>query len=524
MFNEIIENIQSTYNVVGDPIYLSEEKSKIYNQLKSYYKPAFKNNERIIVVQDCNDIYEYNDEPGESLIFLQRSLQEIDISNFFVIVITGNREIELELKSVKELYSTDNECIKHIIVNAPYEKSLITRDTFCILPWMHLYVNPKGNMHACCQTEQSMPMGSLFNNNVEDIINNEKFRAMRKNMLEGKQCKECETCNQAVKNNQVPATARHNQKWQHLKNDLIKNTDASGRITDFRPTFVDLRLSNQCNLKCRTCYGGLSSRIAKEESILFKNNENISLDFSKDQRKILLDKVLPYIDNIETIYFAGGEPLIIDEHYIILNRLLEKNKTDVEIRYNTNLTNLNYKGESITKIWNKFKNVKVGASIDGHGKKLEYTRHGTSWETIEHNLIKIKNELPHVKIEITPVISLLSVQSIAELQQLWYDKKLVNLKDYRFSFVSGNDHFSLQMLPYEFKLKVKEIVNSHLDWLESINANQTIQDTWKSINEFMFLKDNTYLLDTFKKVNKARDEYRKENFDDVYPDFAGLLN
>ena len=524
MFNTYIDDLSNKYDIVGGPIFLSEEKSSIYNKLKSYHKPAFDNNERIIVVQDCDDTYDYEDEPGEIIVFLQKILQEIDISNFFVTVITGNQDIEQELNSVKKLFSTDSVCIQHVLTKSPYKKNIVKRDTFCVLPWMHLYVNPKGNIHACCQAEQHMPMGNLLENTVDEIINNEKFCNMRKKMLEGKQCRECEVCNQAVKNNQIPSQFNHNQKWQHLKDDLIKNTDASGRITNFRPTYVDLRLNNQCNIKCRTCYGGFSSRIAKEESILFNNKENISLDFSKDQRKILLDKVLPYIDNIEAIYFAGGEPLIIDEHYIILNRLLEKNKTDVEIRYNTNLTNLNYKGILVTDIWNKFKNISVGASIDGHGKKLEYTRHGTSWETIEHNLIKIKNESSHVKVEITPVISLLSVQSIVELQHLWYDKKLVNLEDYKFSFVSGNDHFSLQMLPYEFKLKVKKIVNLHLDWLESINADQTIQDTWKNVNEFMFLKDNTYLLDTFKKVNKARDEYRKENFNNVYPEFAGLLD
>jgi radical SAM protein with 4Fe4S-binding SPASM domain len=524
MFNTYIESLSKKYAIVGEPIFLSEEKSNIYNKLKSYYKTAFENNERIIVVQDCNDIYDYEDQPGESIVFLQRTIQEIDISNYFVVVITGNQNIEQELNSVKKLFSTDSVCIQHVLTKSPYKKNIVKRDTFCVLPWMHLYVNPRGNMHACCSASQDMPMGNLQENTVNEIINNERFRNMRKKMMEGKQCRECEVCNQAIKNNQIPSQFNHNKKWQHLKNDLIKNTNSDGSIREFKPVYFDLRLNNQCNLKCRTCYGGFSSRIAKEESILFSNKENIPLDFSKNQRKILLDKLLPYIDNAQFIYFAGGEPLIMDEHYVILDHLIEKDKTDVEISYNTNLTNLNYKGVSITKIWNKFKNIQIGASIDGHGKKLEYTRHGASWETIENNLMCIKKESPHVKIIITPVISLLSVQSLIELQQMWYKNNIISLDNYYYFFVSGKDHFSLQMLPYKFKLKIKDIINNHLDWLVANKADKKIQDFWKSVSTFMFLKDNTYLLDVFKKVNKSRDNYRNENFNSVYPEFAGLLD
>jgi len=523
MLNTYINKLSNKYDIVGEPIFLSEEKSSIYNKLKSYYKPAFDNNERIIVVQDCNDTYDYDDEPGETIVFLQKTLQEIDISNFFVTVITGNQDIEQELNSAKELFSTDSVCIQHLLTNLPYKKEIVIRDTFCVLPWMHLYVNPKANVHACCQAEQHLPMGNLLENTVEEIINNEKFRNMRKKMLEGKQCRECKICNQAVKNNQIPSSESHNRKCNYLKDNLIKNTNPDGSIKHFIPVYVDFRLNNQCNLKCRTCSGSFSSRIAKEEQILFNNSENISLDFTQKQRKNLLNDILPYLDNIESIYFAGGEPLIIDEHYKILNYLLEKEKTDISITYNTNLTNLSYKDVSVIDLWKQFKNISVSASIDGHGKKLEYTRHGSAWSEIENNLLKIKSETPHIKIKITPVISLLSVQSIIELQQMWYSNGVMDLENYQCSLVSGNDYSSLQMLPYKFKLKVQDSINAHIAWLKSVNSKKEIQDFWQGAIKFMFLQDNTYLLDVFKKVNKARDIYRNEDFDSVYPEFAGLL-
>ena len=63
--------------------------------------------------------------------------------------------------------------------------------TFCILPWVHVYANPDGNVLPCCVGDYRLPMGNIQNSTLEQTFNNDKFKTMRKNMLQGKSCKEC---------------------------------------------------------------------------------------------------------------------------------------------------------------------------------------------------------------------------------------------------------------------------------------------------------------------------------------------
>jgi organic radical activating enzyme len=81
-----------------------------------------------------------------------------------------------------------------------------------------------------------------------------------------------------------------------------------------------------------------------------------------------LDSLLPHI---EEIYFAGGEPLLMDEHYRLLDRLAERGLFDTPLRYNTNFSETRYKGRDVFDIWAQFSNVKVSASVDATGGRGE---------------------------------------------------------------------------------------------------------------------------------------------------------
>ena len=106
--DKTIANLQTLYNTVG-PYYLSDfykpdGSKRLHDFLTSVYQPAYENNFRIIVVQDCVDIYDYQDLPGNAITALQKYASQIDISNFFIVVVTGNKNIKTELEQARQLY------------------------------------------------------------------------------------------------------------------------------------------------------------------------------------------------------------------------------------------------------------------------------------------------------------------------------------------------------------------------------------------------------------------------------------
>ena len=101
----------------------------------------------------------------------------------------------------------------------------------------------------------------------------------------------------------------------------------------------------------------------------------------------------PHFKNIKVFYFAGGEPLMTDKHYEILEHLIETGNTKVTLEYNSNVSRLKYKNKSIIDLWNKFENVTVSASLDSWGSRAEYIREGTDWDKVESNLQTIKEKM-----------------------------------------------------------------------------------------------------------------------------------
>ena len=111
-FENAVVDQQNLYHTVG-PYYLSNfyqpnGDKHLYNFLTSVYQSEYKSNFRILIVQDCEDTYDYADLPGRAICVLQKYVTQIDISNFFILVITGNKNISAELEQVQKLYSTDS--------------------------------------------------------------------------------------------------------------------------------------------------------------------------------------------------------------------------------------------------------------------------------------------------------------------------------------------------------------------------------------------------------------------------------
>lgn len=265
--------------------------------------------------------------------------------------------------------------------------------SFCILPWIHTYIDPDGTVKPCCMAENA-DMGNLHQTpNIREIYNNDRFKEFRLKLLRQEQLPdECRVCRN---NESIGASFRNHslKEWEDTLQSLQIKDDGTA---EYAPSYIDYRLSNKCNFKCITCSPGLSSSIAKEQVVVFGEvlhrnklieKAHINLD------PIVLNEFYDIAHNIKKIYFAGGEPLIMDYHYEILEYLI-KTQQPVKLLYNTNFSELAYKNHDIFDLWSKINGqIDVGISVDGYGPVGEYIRYGFDTKKFEQNvaLAKLKS-------------------------------------------------------------------------------------------------------------------------------------
>lgn len=518
---EILSNLHKRYDC-SDPIYLSDffqpgGDQRLYNKLKHLHQAEFEDRYRIVVVQDCSDRYHYADMPGEAVTALQKYLSQIDISNFFVLLVTSNCDIQGELELARTYYSADDCTIQaHIVDDLPTVGiATIKQDTFCVLPWIHLYVGTDGNMLPCCLADQQFPVGNIQEQSIDTIMKSDQFNQIRSNMLNGLRSKECSRCYQQEDAGIASQRQYHNKQWTNI--NVINNT-----IDKFEPKYLDIRLNNICNLKCRMCSGYFSSAIAQEEAELFDNPTSVQQSLKLQQRKDMLPELLKYLPSVEKIYFAGGEPLITGEHYEILNALIACGNTDLEITYNTNFTTLEYRSTQVLDLWKQFTNISVGASLDAHGSVAEYVRHGTNWGTIESNLSLLQEQCPHVNFTVMSTAGLLNIQSLIELQQTWHNSKKLNISKFAMSIMVGPDHLTVRVLPKHHKERLESLIRLHIQWCLDNRAKE-LADQWQKLLNYMWSEDHSHYLDEFKRLTTLMDFHRKESLSVAIPELGDLL-
>lgn len=488
------------------------------NFLLENKKESFEASERLVFFQTCVDQYDYIDAPGKKLIELQKLLNEIDISNCFILIVTTNPEIEIEIDDIAKNYSADEfNAIGFYIVDGPYNKQVKQIDNAtCKKMWDHLYVGTDSNINPCCLSDHRFSMGNIEKSGINEIVNSKSARNIRKHMLNGYQPKACKYC--WVKEDNNLSSGRN-------PFDIKEKQKLTETIEHFQPTNLDIRLNNVCNFKCRMCSEYFSSSIQKETIDLYGKNailghEKILLDSGKKSERIeKLKKILPYVNNsVESIYFAGGEPLITDEHYAILNKLLSHNHTSLALTYNTNLSKLTYKKNNVIDYWNLFEHVQVGASIDASDGVAEYTRHGTVWSETLENINKIKRDCPHVDLRITSVAGILNTENLIRLQTKWIQENLFSEQDFSVNVLTDPTFLSLSALPKHHKERISESIVNHINALN----NKKLKNDWYEVVKYMNNNDHTHTLEEFKNRNQILDSHRKESFIKTFPDLADL--
>ena len=393
---------------------------------------------------------------------------------------------------------------------------------FCMFPWLHLNVTPKGDIYPCCSNNYTEPFGNTKQITLKEAFNSDKMKELRLNMLNETTSKICEFC---YKHEQAsPHSFRNYSKEQFSEHfdELVPNTCEDGTVEEFKMRYFDIRFSNICNFKCRTCGAEFSSQWAKENQI-YDKTQPIMLH-ADDGKGDLLNEVLEHIDHIDLAYFAGGEPLITDEHYTILEEMIRRGKTDIVLRYNTNASNLKYKNHDILDLWKRFKKIELSCSIDHYGERAEWLRHGTDWAKIEGNLLMFRS-LDYISFQINTVFSIFNILTLPQLYQYLIDKNIVCKDDWHHSLYLAvhPSYYSAKSLPKKLKLSAISNLRTFADGCRNqhisisklvesgINFSQE-DDTWKA-NRSIFLQHTNSI-----------DKLRSEDFFATFPELVDLPN
>jgi radical SAM protein with 4Fe4S-binding SPASM domain len=488
----------------------------LHNELTQIRQDVFPNDFKLII-NYTSDQYNNDSSPGIALAKLQEYLALLDFPNSFILIKTTNKNIKADLETVRLLYCSYEADIIYESISGEFIKHSPKLDSLCILPWIHLYVNPQGQIGTCCEFNEQYELGNLTNDTLLSIVNSESLKLVRTQMLSGQRPSICSAC-WSKEDNNLPSQRIQANKDYYTYRDIINETSPNGTVENFKLRHLDFRASNICNLKCRMCSGKFSSRIAQEEKNLYNSYTYIDLKLTNDQIQQTLDYLESEIDNLDTVNFAGGEPLIMEEHYLILDLLLKYNKTDIVITYSTNLTQLTYKNYNITDYWQKFTNISVGASIDSHGLQAMYVRSGTDYQQLEYNYFKIKD---YVNFSITSCVHLLNIFNLPQLQKIWIEKHKLAPEQLQFNILVNPANMSLQVLPEHYKKLAEIEIKQHIDWLININGAALVS-SWQNVLHYMYLHDNSHLLSDFFRLNDDKDQYRKEKFEEVFPEYKNL--
>jgi organic radical activating enzyme len=390
--------------------------------------------------------------------------------------------------------------------------------TFCIYPWIHLHAYPTGEAYPCCHAEMKPGVvGNCRTNTLAEIWSGEPMQRLRTDMLTETPHAACTRCYEQEQSGFFSGRKSANKHHGHH----IKKLDAN----PFEMTYWDIRFSNLCNLKCRSCGHIFSSQWYQDQAKLAGGNwkdRNTVLNYAGRTETDMWTQLEPHLDYVEQIYFAGGEPLLMAEHYNILEELVRRGRFDVRLIYNTNFTHTDLKGRSVFEYWKQFKSVAVGASLDGMGHPAEYIRKGTQWADVIQNRRDMIRTCPNVDFYISPTLSIMNAWHLPDFHREWTAAGLIRAQDLNVNILQDPAYYRIDIAPAEYKQRLEEKYLKHLDWMSDRDPLGRATQGFESAITFMMATDNTNLIDTFWRKTHELDSIRNENILDVLPELKAL--
>lgn len=405
-------------------------------------------------------------------------------------------------------------------------------------PWVHLHVWPNGEAYACClHPPENGALGNVVTDGLRGVWNGNSIREMRINMLSNKATNSvCSRCYQKETEGFSSLRTWMNDFFIDKHAEVVNSTLDDGTVDKFNLVHWDFRFSNICNLKCRTCGPVLSSGWYEDSVQLRHGNKTANKKIIRIVERNdpdfwgSLESIIP---ELETIHFAGGEPLMMEEHYKVLELLHKHKKYDVSLQYSTNLSFLQYKNINLIEQWAPFRSVTLAVSLDGYGEKFNLIRKNAIWDEVENNLRIVTNSgLTNIQVRIHCTVSVLNIWHLADYHRYLIENKLINttanehwITSFMINPVISPAMYSFTAIPAEFKQFVIDKLTNHITFLHTCQIDpsgihtviDSLQSTQFNNYDLAQLVSHTILLD------KIRNEETLTVFPELTPVFAPYL-
>jgi sulfatase maturation enzyme AslB (radical SAM superfamily) len=339
-------------------------------------------------------------------------------------------------------------------------------DSFCVLPWLHLFADETGLLYPCCRSVGSRkpnvdrtgrPFRVFESGALETAWNSDYMRGLRRDMIDGRRHAACERCYHYDDLGMRSHRQDANAEYADAVAGLVAATDADGTAPlDLRS--VDLRLGNLCNLRCRMCSPQSSKGLIGEFAAAYGLapghrlfDELRRLDwFADDRFWSIFERHTPHI---ERLHFAGGEPLLIPQMFDFLDRLVTTGRAAaVSLSYNTNLTVV---PDRVYALWPHFRDVTLMVSLDGIAEVNTLIRYPSEWAVIDDNLRRCDRDAARLNLGgglgTNTTVQILNVLRLDELLAYLASDAFTHLKAPNMSVLTHPAHFSVQALPAGLK-------------------------------------------------------------------------
>jgi len=363
--------------------------------------------------------------------------------------------------------------------------SKLPSETFCVLPFMHMAATPAGSFRVCCN---SNPKNNkiwktpdkeykLYRDDVEEVWNSPDYKRIRKQFIDGERPETCQRCfREEDSGSSTSPRIAANKHW--MRDDI---QIAEEIPLDIR--YVDIRLGNLCNLKCRMCNPWSSSMWVKDwnsvvgtaelqPNVPLTDEEVDFMDFMGvwPDRKGTAKNFQTIAHTVEEIYLTGGEPTLAKSQYDLLDYCIQNELAGgIKLKYNTNLTNV---PDKMLEYWTHFKGVQLSASIDAVGERDRYIRYPSSWEKIEEHFDKLKG-LNNIDLHVHSTVQILNVCALHELIE-WVKSKDVNQSQIHYNILNHPECMNIRALPKE----LKQLAEQNLSVYEDDRINNVIKYMW----------------------------------------------
>jgi len=392
------------------------------------------------------------------------------------------------------------------------------------MPWINQHVTTNGEIKPCCEYDGSI--GTLSDTTLAEAWNGQELHEIRRQFAAGEEVSACWKCIDREASEGFSLRVEKNQNFSSWHKRLSHSTDLLNAAPK-HAVAMDLRFSNLCNFKCRSCWHGASSKWFTDGKAMGVTAGDKAEIRSFDSLDEVIRQIGPGMDGLEEIYFAGGEPLIMDEHYALLRHLCDRGQTQVRLSYNTNLSVTMFSGQSIFDLWAKFDKLDIKASIDAAGARGAYVRSGFNWDTFVKNVHELRSKCPHAKLGFGITVSVLNIMILSELFRALTEECAATPSAFLLHSLQEPLHYRTQVLPTHLKKQAQQQLEDYIAGLMDETERAADLDDFaavvRGITDYMNANDLSDKLPELKSITYQLDSLRSEDIGYVLPELVPAL-